>query len=114
MPRFLALALAAATALATPAVARDFWRCANPDCSLIEPGQWHQGYRPYAPPPSPWEPRHDPWLRPQWHQAPPPPAHTRREWLSQHDPRAWGEPRQPWHTNDDRRHGRWRAHGLFD
>lgn len=113
MLRLPALALLGAFALAAPATAQDVWRCANPDCSLIEPAYPRQAY---APPPSPWEPRHDPWLTPQWHQAPPPPARiiTRQEWLSQHDPRAWGEPRQSWHADDDRRHGRWRGHGLFD
>lgn len=117
MLRLPALALLGAFALTAPATAQDFWRCANPGCSLIEPGHPHQRGWAYAPPPSPWEPRHDAWLTPQWHQAPPQPAQvfTRREWLSQHDPRAWyGEPRQPWHADDDRRHGRWRGNGLFD
>jgi hypothetical protein len=40
---------------------------------------------------------------------------TRRERLSEQDARAWyGEPRQAWHAEDDRRHGRWRGTGLFD
>jgi hypothetical protein len=110
------MALLGAAALATPGHAQDFWRCANPECSLIEPGYPRQTYRPAARPPSPWEPRHEPWLTPRGHQAPPPPGEvfTRREWLPQHDPRAWGEPRQPWHADDDRRHGRWRGNGLFD
>jgi hypothetical protein len=115
MLRLPVLALLGGFALATPALAQDVWRCANPDCSLITPAHPHRDFRFHAP--SSWEARQDPWLSPQWHGAPPPPAPrvTRREWLSQHDPRAWyGEPRQPWHADDDRRHGRWRGNGLFD
>lgn len=114
MPRLPMLALLAAASLAMPAQAQEAWRCANADCSLLERSPWDRGH---PPPPSFWEPRHDPWAAPPWHRMPsaPPPVVTRREWLSQHDPRAWyGEPRQPWHAEDDRRHGRWRGQGMFD
>jgi hypothetical protein len=114
MLRLPALALLGAVALAAPGQAQNTWRCADPDCTLIEPA-WDA--RPSVPPTSSWEPRHEPWLTPQWQAAParPAPIVTRREWLSQHDPRAWyGERPQAWHAEDDRRHGRWRGHGLFD
>lgn len=116
MPRLLALALIGAVSLAPPALAQDFWRCADPECSLIEPGPPLDFRQPMMPA-SPWEPRHEPWLTPQWSPAPaqPTPVPSRREWLAQHDARAWyGAPRQAWHADDDRRHGRWRGNGLFD
>jgi hypothetical protein len=121
MPRLATLALLGAT-LALPAAGQGVWDRPDPACDFPPPTGSAWAPSPWGAPswgiPS-WEPRHTPWTAPSWgwhrgHPAPPAVV-TRRERLSEQDARAWyGEPRQAWHAEDDRRHGRWRGTGLFD
>ncbi|MFN3447339.1 MAG: hypothetical protein ACK44F_01460 [Roseococcus sp.] len=109
MPRLATLALLGAT-LALPAAGQGVWDRPDPACDFPPPAA------------SAWAP--SPWGAPSWggpswgwHGVHPAPSAvvTRRERLSEQDARAWyGEPRQAWHAEDDRRHGRWRGTGLFD